>query len=520
MRMHPPSDRSVQPLESRPQDRASTRRRRRCAGVALACLSFLWGAIPPGVRADSGTPPLVTPVPAPVVPIRNIPGPHAETPRDWNLRRTPVVEVVRRVRDAVVNIHSERTLRANNEEGYSFTPSQNRVNGMGTGIIIDPRGYIITNQHVVEDVNTIRVRLADGGSYPARMLARDHECDLALLKIDADRPLQVIPLGTVRDLMVGETVVAVGNAYGYEHTVTVGVVSATSRDVTLNKEVSYKALIQTDASINPGNSGGPLLNINGELIGVNVAIRAGAQGIGFAIPVDTMIRVSSQLLGSRGAYGSARSRLGLAVKDEVQAGEEAGRQGTSLQRSLVVESVEQGGIAEQAGLQRADVLVACGDTKIQTSLDLERALLERPAGERVALRYRRRDADKSTEVALSVNRNSATLTGMEGRTGTNGDVIWQKLGVRLAPTAGEAVARTNPQLRGGLVVAEVRPDSPAERAGLLRGDILVGLHQWEMLSQDNVLYVLRHPDMSSFQPLRFYLIRSGVVHRGAFQFDN
>ncbi len=106
------------------------------------------------------------------------------------------------------------------------------------------------------------------------MLARDPECDLALLKIDADRPLPTIPLGTARDLMVGETVIAIGNAYGYEHTVTVGVVSAVSRDVSLNKEVSYKALIQTDASINPGNSGGPLLNIHGELIGVNVAIRA------------------------------------------------------------------------------------------------------------------------------------------------------------------------------------------------------------------------------------------------------
>src|SRR5207248_761324 len=147
----------------------------------------------------------------------------------------------------------------------------------GTGIIIDPRGYIVTNQHVVEDVNLIRVRLADGSTASARVLARDSEADLALLKIDAAKPLPVIPLGTATDLMVGETVIAIGNAYGYDHTVTVGVVSAVKRDVTLNKELSYKSLIQTDASINPGNSGGPLLNINGDLVGANVAIRAGVQ---------------------------------------------------------------------------------------------------------------------------------------------------------------------------------------------------------------------------------------------------
>src|SRR5207302_2494486 len=217
-----------------------------------------------------------------------------------NPRRTPVVDVVERVRAAVVNIHSERTVRGPaTEELFAHAPSQNRINGMGTGIVIDPRGYIVTNQHVVEDVSVIRVRLNDGAGYNARVIARDAESDLALLKVDAPAPLPTMPLGTATDLMVGETVIAIGNAYGYEHTVTVGVVSAVGRDVTLNREVSYKALIQTDASINPGNSGGPLLNIQGRLVGVNVAIRAGAQGIGFAIPVDTMIRVAGQMLAGR-----------------------------------------------------------------------------------------------------------------------------------------------------------------------------------------------------------------------------
>jgi len=237
------------------------------------------------------------------------PAPFAAQPanRYWNLRQTPITDVVRKVRGAVVNIQSEKP--ASNDEFSMIGSAKSNINGMGTGIIIDSRGYIITNNHVIEDVSILRVRLSDNTLLTAQVIARDPEHDLALLKIDAKKPLPVITLGTASDLMVGETVVAIGNAYGYEHTVTVGVVSATRRDVSLNKEISYKGLIQTDASINPGNSGGPLVNIHGELIGVNVAIRAGAQGIGFAIPVDTMVRVSSELMGSK--RGNVKHGVGL-----------------------------------------------------------------------------------------------------------------------------------------------------------------------------------------------------------------
>src|SRR5437868_185994 len=145
----------------------------------------------------------------------------------------------------------------------------------------------------------LRIRLCDGSTHSAFVVARHPELDLAIIKIDAPTPLPVMPVGTASDLMIGETVIAIGNAYGYEHTVSVGVVSATKRDVSLNKDMSYKSLIQTDAAINPGNSGGPLVNVNGELIGVNVAIRAGAQGIGFAIPSDQMVRTVTDMLRNR-----------------------------------------------------------------------------------------------------------------------------------------------------------------------------------------------------------------------------
>jgi serine protease Do len=435
--------------------------------------------------------------------------------RSWNLRQTPIVEVVKRVRDAIVNIHSERTVRsAGADELFSDSSSQRRVNGMGTGILIDPRGFIVTNQHVVEDVALIRVRLADGTAANARVLARDSECDLALLKIDVDRPLPTLPLGTTRDLMVGETVVAIGNAYGYEHTVTVGVVSAVSRDVNLNKEVSYKSLIQTDASINPGNSGGPLLNMHGELIGVNVAIRAGAQGIGFAIPVDTMIRVACRMLASRAPQGSARSRLGLLVKDDVhlpQSGSNPGE--TAALRTVVVDYLDHNSGAARAGLDRGDILLAAGEARIATSLDLERALFDRSNGERITLRYRHNGREKTAEVALEPARG----TGIEQAGNTAGDAIWQKLGLRLRPVGSEVVKRSMPQFRGGLLVVEVRSDSPAERSGVQRGDILVGLHKFEMLSNENVYYVLNQPEAAGTQPLKFYVLRNNQLQDGKFQ---
>jgi serine protease Do len=431
--------------------------------------------------------------------------PLARPTRDWSLRQTPVVDVVKRVRDAVVNIHSERTVRGPaSEELFALAPSQSRVNGMGTGIIIDPRGYIVTNQHVVEDVNLLRVRLADGTAAGARVVARDTENDLALLKIDVGRPLPTIPLGTASDLLVGETVIAIGNAYGYEHTVTVGIVSAIGRDVTLNKEVAYKQLIQTDASINPGNSGGPLLNVYGELIGVNVAIRAGAQGIGFAIPVDTMVRVAGAMLAgkTKGAGATAVSH-GIQLRDEVRA-----TKSDVPQRFAVVEKLDEGSPGSRAGLQLGDVLVRAGPVPVSSDLDLERALLDHTAGEKVLLVVRRGSEEQKLELVLDPAHSAPTAAG---------DPIWRRLGLKLQAVSPETVSQSQPQLHGGLYIADVRAESAAAKAGLTRGDILVGLHQWEMLTTENVQFVLNHPDLATFSPLRFYILRAGQVHRGWLQ---
>src|SRR5690606_20223067 len=199
-------------------------------------------------------------------------------------RQPPTVRAVERARYGTVNIHSEK--RARQSDSLFSNSKENKINGMGTGLVIDERGYIVTNHHVVKGVDSLRVTLADGASYPARIISYDSKHDLAVIKIHPPRPLRVIPMRTSSDLMLGEDVLAIGNAFGYEHTVTRGIISSLSRDVEVNDEQSYENLIQIDAAINPGNSGGPLLNRDGDVIGINVAIRAGAQKIGFAIPID------------------------------------------------------------------------------------------------------------------------------------------------------------------------------------------------------------------------------------------
>lgn len=415
-----------------------------------------------------------------------------------NARRTPLVEIIEKVKDSVVNIHSERTVPAHQpEEPFALPVTPNRVNGMGTGIIIDPRGYIITNHHVIDDVQVIRARLSDGTTANAKVIARDHENDLALLKIDVKKPLPTLRVGTASDLMIGESVFAVGNAYGYEHTVTTGIVSALKRDVTLNKEVSYKSLIQTDTAINPGNSGGPLVNVHGELVGVNVAIRAGAQNIAFAIPVDTMLRAAADMISVHKRSGIVH---GLRLMDQVEPNS------SPAVRHTLISAVDAGTVAAANGFQKGDVIVRVADQTVRTALDFERAMVDRPVGEKVAVAVSRDGSEKQLELVLqAIDRGPAAV---------NSDLIWRKLGVRLQPASNDAILRVNSQLHGGLTVVDVAPEGAARKAGIQRGDILIGLHQWETLTHENVNYVLTHPDLATLVPLRFFIIRGGQVQRG------
>ncbi len=419
-----------------------------------------------------------------------------------NPRITPAVEAARKVRGAVVNIHSERTVSSPADPFTGAAPSVNRVNGMGTGIVIDPRGYIVTNNHVVEDVQVIRIRLADGSTHAGRILARDPENDLAVLKIDPAKPLPTMTLGTAIDLMVLEPVIAIGNAFGYEHTHTMGTVSNVKRDVALNRDVSYKGLIQTDASINPGNSGGPLLNMHGELIGVNVAIRAGAQNIGFAIPVDTMISVTADMISLRRRTGLSH---GLTVRDVIDTSR------NPIIRTCQVDRVDSNSPADKAGIQPGDLLVQVGGIETRCRLDVERGFLERQPGDTIPIVVRRGEEEKVVDLVLPTIRREAVAASAIS---PHAELIWRRLGIRVSPVDASFVTTANPQLRGGVVVETIDKEGAAARAGIQRGDILIGLHQFETLNADNIQWVVTHPDLPSFMPLKFFVVRNGQIRSG------
>ena len=395
-------------------------------------------------------------------------------------RRTAIVEAVESARGAVVNIHGEKTIDGDARTG----DPKRRVNGMGTGVFVDPRGYIVTNFHVVDGVRKIVVTTASRETYTARLISHDPKTDLAVIKIDREEPFDVVCIGTSSDLMPGETVIAVGNAYGYEHTVTRGIISALHRTVHVSEVQQYEDLIQTDASINPGNSGGPLLNIDGEMIGINVAVRAGAQGIGFAIPVDTVMHVMADLMSVRRLE---KKWHGLVVLP-------AGKQG------LAIQSLDDASPADKAGLLVGDVITTIGETNVARVLDLERALLGRKAGDPIDVVVQRNQRPITIKLAL------ASAVAAEPKTEGTVDLVWQDLGLKLEPAPASKFAQLRSQYRGGLTVLDVRADGPAARQGIRRGDILVGMHVWETVSLENVQFVMGREEFAQ-EPLKFFILR-------------
>ncbi|NOX55598.1 MAG: PDZ domain-containing protein [Planctomycetes bacterium] len=426
--------------------------------------------------------------------------------RASELRQTAAVRAIQRAIPSVANIRSEKTAPTSSTLFANGGPR--KINGMGTGIIVDARGYIVTNYHVVEGVDSLHVTLHDGATYEARIISYDREHDLAIIKVDASEPLPEMPLGTSSDIMLGETVIAVGNAYGYEDTVTLGIVSALSRDVEVNETQSYKNLIQTDASINPGNSGGPLVNLDGEVIGINVAIRAGAQRIGFAIPIDDARRVIADLISTKRLDHTYHGLRGTDVKK--------GRL-----RELRVESVEPGSPAEEAGFQPGDVVLEVAGRKIADQADFERSLLGRAVGEPVQVVIRRNSKKQTLELALAEYRRSPIARfASRARAATSDprrEEVWELVGIRATPVSAAHQELRRYGYRGGMLVTHVRPNSPAAQNGIQVGDILVGLHLWETLNLDNMLYVLHHPQRESFNPVKFYVLRDGEPLYGHMQ---
>jgi serine protease Do len=301
-------------------------------------------------------------------------------------RRNAIVDAVKQTKDAIVTL---KTIRSSGAKEVS-----------GTGVIVDERGLIITNKHVVGSARNVYVFLSDGTEIVGDVLMAEAQYDLAVVRVKAGKTLHALRLAPTSDLMVGEDVIAIGHPYGYVNTVSRGIVSALGREITLPSGHTLTGLIQTDASINPGNSGGPLLNINGELIGINVALREGAQGIAFAINTTT---VESVLASHFSVLKVSGVMHGLTTKEKVIAE-------TGDRQRLVV--------ANAAGdLKAGDMILAVGTREVANTFDLERALWGKKAGEVVQLKVMR--ADHETTASLTLSAPAAAVASNSTPSATN-----------------------------------------------------------------------------------------------------
>jgi serine protease Do len=315
-------------------------------------------------------------------------------------RRTPVVEVYEKTRDTVVNISGVRTVSTSAWPGYEWPDLfdfwgprfKKEISVLGSGVVVHKDGYLITNAHVIKEAENIKAIFSSGEEFPCEIVRADEGNDLALLKTQADKKLPFVHLGRSDDLMIGETVIAIGNPYGYSNTLTTGVVSAVGRDIPVSEGFWLRGLIQTDAPINPGNSGGPLFNVNGDLIGINTAIRAGAENIGFSIPVDTLADNLRRMLMPEKLR---RVRLGLVV----------GRvKNIAGQTGLVVDSVAESSPASEKGLAAGDIILRMDGHKLANIIDFYVRMMEKEVGEPIAIEYIRPGSYplKSQQVRLSM----------------------------------------------------------------------------------------------------------------------
>jgi Do/DeqQ family serine protease len=328
----------------------------------------------------------------------------------------------------------------------------------GSGVIVDARGYILTNNHVVENAVEVEVRLSDARKFKATLVGRDARTDLAVLKIEPTGPLPVAELGDSDRLRVGQWAIAIGNPFGLDRTVTVGIISATGR--THVGVATYEAFIQTDASINPGNSGGPLLNLDGRVVGINTAIVSSGQGIGFAIPITMARDIMTQLI-ARGRV--VRGWLGVVIQDLTP--ELAAGFGVPEDAGVLVADVMKDGPAAAAGLKSGDVIVDFGGVAIKDVTELQKRVAAVEPGRPTPLTVVRERKNVTLSVKVGEQPTDDALAAAE-----SGDEI---LGLTVEPLTPESARQNHLSATSGLLVTEVAPGSPGAAAGIEAGDAII-----------------------------------------------
>src|SRR2546426_1428851 len=424
--------------------------------------------------------------------------------------------LAKKLRPMVVNISSTRTAAGvqappspfggddpSNEFWKRFfgNPGPSRQQSLGSGFVIDRTGYILTNNHVVDDAEKISVKLADGGEFEAKVVGKDPKTDIALIKIDTKENLPVASLGDSDQLEVGEWVLAIGNPFGLDSTVTSGIVSAKGRHIGAGP---YDSFIQTDASINPGNSGGPLINMRGEVVGINTAIfsrTGGNMGIGFAIPINLVKELLPQL---RGKGKVTRGYLGVLIQKVTP--EIAESLGLDKSAGALVANVSKDGPAEKAGVKVGDVIIEFDGKEVTDSGDLPIIVARTPVDKKVRMKVLR---DKK-EITLAVSGGELKEEEVVASVPEKGELgmTVQKLTPQIAESLG--LDKTE-----GVVVTAVEPGSAADEAGIRRGDVIVEVDRKPIRSLDEykktvaairkgkgVLFLVRRGESTLFLALK------------------
>jgi serine protease Do len=423
---------------------------------------------------------------------------------------TSFADLAERASPGVVNIQTSKTVRGEpfpRFEDFFHPPFpghgrefEQKIPSLGSGFVISSDGYIVTNNHVVEDVDTIKVAFQDETERDAEIIGRDPKTDIALIRVHTDEPLFALPLGDSSAVRPGEWVVAIGNPFGLEHTVTAGIVSAKHRVIGPG---SYDDYIQTDAAINPGNSGGPLLNLRGEVIGINTAINPRANTIGFAVPINMAKQILPQLR-SKGSV--TRGWLGVVIQHITPELTEA--LGLENEKGALVSKVMPDGPADEAGVEHGDVIVEFDGQPIEDWNELPRVVAATPVGKSVKLVVVRNGKHKTLKVTVGALDEGETLAARaepEGGTAA--------FGLRVQDLTPEIAEQLDVEPDVGVLVTGVEPGSPAEEAGLRRGDVILEVDRTEVTSTSDLqarlgsaetraLLLVRRGDATIFVPLK------------------
>lgn len=371
-------------------------------------------------------------------------------------RRTPIVNVVEKISPSIVNISTERLVRRTSpfndvfEDFFGRHRSRvQKTQSLGSGVIVGKRGFIVTNAHVIQRASQITVGLSNKKKYTAILLASDEKNDLALLKINVPYLLTPIKWGISSDIMIGETAIALGNPFGLESSVTTGVISAKNRSLSIENKVTFNDFVQTDAAINPGNSGGALVNIHSELIGINTAIYAQGQGLGFAIPIDRVRSILGKLLD----YEKLKKySIGFTVLEK----------SNKNSWSVIVKSVDKNKQNTKNKIYPGDTILSIDGTTIYSLFDFSKVIYQKKLGDTLKVRLSRNGHIGNVYLRIKQKKQKA-----------KNKILWERIGVDVA------------LYKEHLIINKIRLNGPAARISIKIGDVLVSLGQFRMKSVEN-----------------------------------